>query len=557
MRLERLAIENYGPFRRYEIDFPPNSKSTLITGTNNQGKSSIINALRLVGYATKVFHNRNRITLDHTLYYRLLRQDIQGLQIERLVHNYQDVVARITATFDSGFIIHVYIDPFEQDIYATFEGKYESEIKGFFGFVPPLGTISEVEEVISSPGYLRANIFTSLAPRHTRNYLYQLLDEEDNRLVRQMFNDTWQGAELLDYEIDYAQNRLYLFFSERGIDREISWAGQGLQIWLQIIIHIVLNKNTSLLVLDEPEIGLHPEKQHDLLRMLQEVFAGDVLLATHSVEMIDSVDVDNIVFVEKHKTCPAIKSTRNREFLNSVRQRIGSNFNLIVSQFDDHDLILFTENKDDYKVYMKLIARSGFEVKVLPIAIDGFQNYTKCIHYYEVFKMLMGRNVRAVTVLDRDYYPAEYLAEVKQKLERNQIRAFFTPYKELENFFVEYEFLCKLACRFSDPEFDRFYQEIKKELYLDAYANMISRHKAYYKGRDEKTIIKDHSSQFLSDWETIKGGNRLIQGKKLLAKVRNYAQTNGWGANLSLDYLARVCDSGVLKEFIADLVFAR
>ncbi len=550
MQINKLKIANYGPFKFYEIIFPLD-KCSLLTGRNNEGKSSIINAIRLVSYATKVINkSQQRLIIEHNQYYRLLKQDVEKINVERLIYNYQDIVAEISAFFDCGIIIKVYINPFERDIYASYEGKYDSNIISYFGFVPPLGPLNETEEIIMKTAYLKANVFTSLAPRHTRNYLYQLLTEEENLLVKQIFNESWESAELLDYEIDYSLNQINLFFRENGIDREISWAGQGLQIWLQIIIHIVLNRHASFLVLDEPEVNLHPEKQHDLLKIVQEYFKGKVLIATHSVEMIDSVDVNNIIFIEKAKYSPIIKSTKNREFLNQVRRKIGSNFNLIVSQFDNHDLILFTEDKDDYKVYMKLMEKYNIKKSVLPIPINGFQNYKKCIYYYEVYNMLMGNDANAILILDRDYYPEEYLNDLISDLIAHKIRVIFTPCKEMENLFIEYNYLCELAECNSDVGFKDFYNDMQDELYLDAYANMISRHKAYYKKLDEKKIIKDFSKPFNNRWKTEVGRDELIQGKVVLSKIREYAQIKKWNVNLTFEFLIKNNNSSNIRKFI-------
>jgi predicted ATP-binding protein involved in virulence len=115
VRIRSLLLKDFGPFGRYEIEFlPDEGVCLLLTGRNNEGKSTIINALKLVNAAARVIGWRKQlITLRDDEYYRLLKQDTDGLTLGRLVHNYRDTVAEIRARFSDGFGIAVYLDPME------------------------------------------------------------------------------------------------------------------------------------------------------------------------------------------------------------------------------------------------------------------------------------------------------------------------------------------------------------------------------------------------------------------------------------------------------------
>src|SRR5690554_1643763 len=120
MRIRSLTIREFGPFRQYQVTFPSESNAcALLTGKNNEGKSTIIQAMKLVHAATRVVgKHRQRILIDHDVFYRLLQQDIEDLLVRRLVHNYADVTATIRAQFQDNFSIVVYVDPIENLIYA-------------------------------------------------------------------------------------------------------------------------------------------------------------------------------------------------------------------------------------------------------------------------------------------------------------------------------------------------------------------------------------------------------------------------------------------------------
>lgn len=80
-----------------------------------------------------------------------------------------------------------------------------------------------------------------------------------------------------------------MFCTEERETREIFWAGFGFQVWCQLLTHVVRHRETNLLIIDEPEIYLHPELQRQMVAMLRDA-GPDVLLATHSAEVVGEAE---------------------------------------------------------------------------------------------------------------------------------------------------------------------------------------------------------------------------------------------------------------------------
>ena len=55
-----------------------------------------------------------------------------------------------------------------------------------------------------------------------------------------------------------------------------------------------------MLVVDEPEIYLHPDVQHQLVSILRDA-GPDILAASHSTEIIGEADPTEILIVDKTK----------------------------------------------------------------------------------------------------------------------------------------------------------------------------------------------------------------------------------------------------------------
>jgi predicted ATPase len=520
-----LAIRNFGPFRNYKIDFPADDDvCVLLTGKNNEGKSTIINALKLVHAGARVVgKGRQSILIDGDEYFKLLQQDTEDLLIGRLIYNYAEQTAAIHARFSGNLEIVIRIDPVERIIYAENRGMIPPDVERMLGFIPPLGPLSESEEILVKESYLRANLNSSLAPRHLRNHLLKLLTREEFELVRQIIKSSWDDIELLDYEAKYSENRINCYYREQRTDREICWAGQGLQVWFQIITHLVRLRNSSVLVFDEPEINLHPEKQNDLLAIIREHFHGSVIIATHSVELMNNVSVSHILNIQKRTSGPKIKSTDDRAYLELVRSQIGSNFNLIASQFDDCDLIIFTEDVFDFSILRELAEAFDIQVKAFNIPLHGFSEYKKAASYKDAYKILIGKAVRYAVLLDRDFYPQGYLDSVREEMKERGIEVFFTIGKEIENLFFSAGMAKRIVPKqlwgkFS-KELDRFFEAER----LESVGSFLTLHKQFLPARtDVKTIAKVHMAEFEKQWKDPDARYRLVSGKRGLSKLRDF-----------------------------------
>jgi hypothetical protein len=542
MRIRRLVLENFGPFQRYDLPFTQEEPACmLLTGRNNEGKSNIILALKLLSSALRSTGRRQmRVTIDGSECYKLPQQDIQDINIGRMLHNYSGNRAVVRGVFDEGLTVTVVFDETDNLIYSDYVGVIPKDSSDILGFVPPLGPLAEHEEFLSVK-HVKASINTSLAPRHLRNHFAQILSANEYTMLQDIIARTWPGIRLLDYERNLRDNSLICFFKEGRIERELAWAGQGLQIWFQIITHLIRLRSSSILVLDEPEVNLHAEKQNDLIQVLKEYYRGSVIIATHSAELMNNVDVSHIVHVQKRNRKPTIKKTSDRTYLNLVRSKIGSNFNLIASQFEAVDLILFTEDASDFSIIRNLANAFGFAAKAFNIPLHGFSEYPKALSYRDAYKLLIGIDTPQTVLLDRDYYPEDYLSKAEDELTRGGLKVIFTPGKEIENLFLSPRVLRTLIPEKHHAVFELFWDRLFEEKRLDAYSSYLTLHKQFLPSRlDMKTVTQRFTPVFESMWVNKKLRHRIIEGKVALHRVRSFFR-EATGANLTMQSLTDAC----------------
>lgn len=306
-RITSLKFRNYKGFEDFSValrDF------NVLVGPNNAGKSTVLGALRILGESlrkaihgslSRCYSKANRCGEYHL--------NLEGLPVstENVFHNYDESeAAEISFRFSNGNTLRlifqsrgacVLIPDAARGVRSVSEFNREFPFK--ITSVPILGPV-EHDEPLFQKEAARLALLTHRASRNFRNIWYRYPDGFDE--FRKRIRQTWPGMDILPPEIYQHHDRacLYMFCPEDRYPRELYWAGFGFQVWCQMLTFLLQAKDSSLLVIDEPDIYLHS----DLQRQLVHILAGlgpMILLATHSTEIISDVECDQILHVDKRR----------------------------------------------------------------------------------------------------------------------------------------------------------------------------------------------------------------------------------------------------------------
>lgn len=525
MKLRELHLYNFGPFQDYSLEFPGDTKSCiLITGKNNAGKTTIIRALGLVSSALKI----GKYSSDPAVR-ELLKKDTEDIYISSMIYRLEGDQAVIEAVLDNGKTITVILDSSTNSITCSLPTHIHPSLSQLFAFLPPLGQFAESERLLNQQ-YITKKINTTLAPQHFRNHLYYLIDDAQYSRIQQILKETWEGIQLQKVECDPYSGLLTCLYQDGDFCAEIAWAGQGLQIWLQILTHLIRLSEHPVLVLDEPEIFLHPEKQNDLIQLLQDHYTGTAIIATHSTELMSNVDITHIIHVQKDTTKAKLRKSSDLHALETIRRSIGSSINLYASQFEDVDSLLFTEHKLDYDVLKTFASHFKINKKTQNIRLSGSSQWKNYAHYKEAYKTFYGKDINCSILLDKDYYPANFHESIINDLQSKNVKITFTPGKEIENLFLEEEFLAELLPKGAsrqelDDYLDKIYQQ-EKDMCFIKYAEFAKSHSDKYKSKDFSTVYSEIHPNLESIWNDKCQRHNLIKGKDALAKVRDYFRSH-------------------------------
>ena len=277
-RIQCIIFKHYKALENYRVSI---DHINILTGSNNSGKSTVIGALRVLAVALRTARNRKpeRISLEnlHCYGYRI-KESLVPISLENVATNYVAGTSKISFHLTNKNILHLIFDheagcvlvPETQGRVVTTTTEFKSLFPIGLTVIPVLGpvehreSLKEIETVTSSLSTHRASL-------HFRNYWYHFPEgfSEFSELIR----STWPEMMIQPPELN-GVTELNMFVTEDRIDRELYWVGFGFQIWCQLLTHLHRADPSTMIVIDEPEVYLHPEMQRKLLQVLKNTGAN-------------------------------------------------------------------------------------------------------------------------------------------------------------------------------------------------------------------------------------------------------------------------------------------
>jgi energy-coupling factor transporter ATP-binding protein EcfA2 len=461
--IRRIRFVHYKGFSDFSLFLKGTS---LLVGPNNAGKTTIIAALRLCAYLIRQAQSRkpDRSIRDESrgknaVGYRMAVPVSQFVE-ENVRHEFRELETRLEIIMTNGASLYA-VWPMDDEAYFYLEHiegmqpRTIQSIKEFypnFGIIPTLAPV-EHRELILSEKYVRDNLSTRLASRHFRNqmYLQELSDPAAYEQLKKYIVDHTPEIEYLDVTATMTgdgERELDLYYCETmaRTEKEFYWAGDGLQIWLQVLFHIWRQIDIPVLILDEPDVFLHPDLQRRLVRALEELNT-QVILATHAPELIAEVSRDSVILVDR--TRKRSKRISDDKALASLNNALGSGFNLRLVKALRSRVVLFVEGQD-----MKILAniaktlgadRFAGEKGLAIVPMGGYSNRGMASAFGWMNSRFLEGAVDVFVVIDRDYRSDDTARTDAEALRKQGVHAHVWRRKELENYLLVPEAIARLA----------------------------------------------------------------------------------------------------------------
>jgi len=523
----------------------------ILVGPNNCGKSTVLSAFRVLSAGIRRARAKSPDLIsgpDGYAYGYKLSEDALPISMENVHTDYEESHSTVTFRLSNGNKLQLffpeeggcYLIPISDHLTIKTPSQFKSAYPISIGIVPVLGPVEHEEEILNEDT-VRKGLSTHRASRHFRNSWYFFRDgfDEFARLVEK----TWPGMAIEPVvRTDILSSKLVMFCIENRIPRELFWSGFGFQIWCQLLTHITRAKNDTILIVDEPEIYLHPDVQRQLLTILRET-GPDIILATHSTEIMSEADHSEILLVDKKK-----KSAHRLKDIEGVQQAldlVGSIQNITLTQLARNRRLIFVEGTTDFRIIRRFALKLGLHdlasgIDLTPVESGGFSSWESILSFAKVFEKAVGRSVNIGVIYDRDYIPQEQVNDIVDDLKRHLELAHIHDRKEIENYLLipaALERAIKKGILEREKRSGQKYSstvavnsildDVTSPIRGEIQAQYIAKRSKYFEHSktDCATINAQTIKEFDDKWNQIETRMEIVPGKEVLKRIREICQT--------------------------------
>ena len=214
--------------------------------------------------------------------------------------------------------------------------------------------------------------------------------------------------------------------------------GSGIREALRLILDTIF-EDPDILLVEEPEIHLHPGLETAMMRFLKEISqTSQVFITTHSTNFLDSGDYQRIYLVTKGYFVTSYKITLIEALaLKEAEAKIPIELGIRLSSLFMYDRLVFVEGPSDELMIREFCNKLSVNLSrgnVGFILLRGIGN----LSYYaakETLAFLHNRNVEMVFLIDRDEKADSEINAIKDALGQRVV-FFPTEARELENYLL-------------------------------------------------------------------------------------------------------------------------
>lgn len=546
--LARLQLTNFKGFEKFSLRF--GGDISILVGPNNAGKTTAIGALRLC--AQLLSHAKMRkpemvmrdVTRGRSVNaYRLASADGE-FSAENVPYEFRTLESRLELHFKNKAALYV-VWPDAEELVPYFYLEHISGAqppnlavaRNFYSSIGVIQTLAPIEsrEAVLSAKHVAANLGTRLASRHFRNQLNQLRTTDPSGFDD--FRDFLLGnsPEVTAIEVcetKSPRNEIDLFFNESNsrVEKELYWAGDGLQIWFQLLFHIWRLRDVETLILDEPDVYLHPDLQRRLVG-ISESRESQVIMATHAPEVLAESNPDSVVVIDRTKR--SSKKLATGVEMADLSRSLGSGFNLRLVKALRSKVALFVEG-NDMKILSNVarkIGASSFQreqgLSVVPMGGSSRRGMASAFGWLS--SAFLDSAVDVWVILDRDYIGDDEVLSIINDFKDEGVSAHIWSRNELESFLIHPNAIARitgLAVGEVEEILDAASEELKEGSFAEIQARELEARSK--KGDSKKTIYMETREQFEQDWKRdVEWRRSIVPGKDLISAVSRLSVARG------------------------------
>lgn len=546
MLIDKVKIQNFKRFEHLEVSL---HSFDCLVGPNNSGKTTLLQALALFDFCLHHCLSRKNGTTElkpRTVspeeFYVLPVASPMDLWTDRkTMANKKRVEASVELTFDNGAKVSAKVklnyNRFGITITSTDKSQdWLAKLSDFrISYLPVFSMFLPQEEKRTSAA-VEAEMIRGRVTGIIRNLLLDLKENNRHTELEQVLRRSFLDLQELAIQFDEANDR-YISVTYRETDRQKEFdlfsAGSGFQQFVYLFGFTLLREPTVIL-LDEPDVHLHGSLQGSLLEELRQlVTAGkQVLLATHSRELITRVGAENILSLQGGSA----KRLDIEYDVYDTLHSLGAVDPTQLAVLQAYRRVLALENNSDYDL-IRIFCATCLGASIWQ---DVERRLAVCYSMGNPWKQDMGRlreqlqqmltisgsALKMFVVADRDYHPD--IQFLRQSLPTLHLDWHVWERTEIENYLLSLNALDRLITSF--PLFQHpLHQEFEKLLESSrdsAYDHLLKAFQEYGKNQNKNwdvVTLSRKAREYLQDhWESEKP--LLADAKMVLSDLKRWMQ---------------------------------
>lgn len=552
--IERLDLQSFKAFSKFTATF---GEQSFLVGPNSAGKSTVIAALRTAGQMLRHAQRRqvdyDGVDGDHVIpAYSFSGAQFQLVE-ENLRHEFRAVETRLSVRYKGGAQLTAIWPPNAEDdddtenffYLRTGDGvlvRRAVQARNFFPSVIVLPLLSPVDhqEKILDDSYVWDTRNTRLASRHFRNLL---------RVMSQRYIGTRELTQLQDFlgwaqpwTPDFAiadlrirqsdQGRLLdVFCHESGsrTEKELFWAGDGMQVWAELLAYLYMARAADTIVLDEPDLYLHADLQRRLVRLLESLEC-QTIAASHSAEVLVEASPRAVVWISKDRR-RAVRAPTDA-VLSDLSSAIGSQFNLRLARALRSKAVLFVEGQDS-RILRDLALTLGAEevikeTNLITISLGGYANWEHVEPLKWLTESLLEGAVKVLVVLDRDYRSDAQVRQVGNRLRSVGVEGHVWKRKELESYVLDPATIARVSgAPTADVErqLGLTAESLREKVFARTLAERL--HTEVGPQRSTVTVTEQAQGAFAAAWGHVEERPHMCNAKDVIHALNTWLSDNG------------------------------
>ena len=300
MKIKNLHIKEFKGLRDISINFEKNDEPldlVVLAGSNGSGKTRILESI-LRYFQDHINYKRNNI--EAGIFYEEKEKNcisnVQDFFYGLEYFSYHEVNNPL---YEKHIEIKNKLDILPKIIYVPTEINFQKMDVASTTLVQEYKFINIVNTnlIKDIPSYIATKMISAMLKNK---------NEKVGDVQKKVFNEINEIFENLSIDVkveDISQDgrNITLFTNSLGDEFDINELSSGeKQLFLRTLAIKMLNPENSIILIDEPELSLHPKWQQRIVDVYRKIGKNNqIIIATHSPHILGSVRKENIMLLDK------------------------------------------------------------------------------------------------------------------------------------------------------------------------------------------------------------------------------------------------------------------